>query len=172
LLACTAFAIGLRRTAARIVEFRQAERERAARESRDSARDEGLESSLQIIRELAQPTLQEISGGAHPNRASVRSLEAALRDQIRGRSLTIEPLVSSLRAVRDRGVDVTLLDDLADVAVPQDELARAARWCSHLLITTDAFTFTTRIAQSNGRPTVTVSADGRFLDRLVLHTSA
>jgi hypothetical protein len=169
LLACTAFAIGLRRTSARIRDFRQAEHERATRESREATQDEDMESALQIIRELAQPTLKQIADGGEPNRSAVRSLEAALRDQIRGRSLTIEPLVTSLRAVRDRGVDVTVLDDLVETIVPQDELARAARWCAHLLIATPASSFTIRAVLSNNHPTVTVSGDGTFLGRLALN---
>ncbi|HEX4444236.1 MAG TPA: hypothetical protein VHZ81_11740 [Galbitalea sp.] len=172
LLACTAFAVGLRRTAIRIGDFQRAEHERTTREARELSRDEAIESALQVIRDLAQPTLKAISDGASPSPASVRSLEAALRDQVRGRSLTIEPLVSLLQSVRDRGIEVTVLDDLGEIPVPPPELARAARWCAHLIVDTRASSFTARIAIWNGRPTVTISADGHFLNRLALRQTA
>jgi len=168
LIACTAFAIGLYRTAARIRDFRDAERERATRTAEEAAADQEIESTLQVIRELAEPTLTEIAHGGKPVRTTVRSLEAALRDEIRGRSIAIEPLVTSLRSVRERGVDVILLDDLADHEVSPEVLDRAARWCADIITTSTASSLTVRIAISNTRPTVTISNDGDFLEKLIL----
>jgi hypothetical protein len=169
LVACTAFAIGLHRTARQIVSFRVAERERAARESLDRTADRGDELALQIVRDLAEPTLIQIAEGGRPDPRAVRGLEAALRDFIRGSSLTVEPLVTTLRAARERGADIVLLDDLGDHRLPAADLARAASWCAQKVIQARGSTMTIRIAVTEDVPTVTFS-DGDAVERLALRS--
>jgi hypothetical protein len=175
LIAVTAFAIGLQRTARRILEFRAAERERAGREAMDAAARIGDESELSIVRDLAVTTLTEIAEGGSPDPAVVRSLEAALRDIIRGRSLAIEPLTGALREVRERGVDVVVLDDLPDVRPPETqvapaELARASEWAASQILPSSARAITIRIApgENVGSASVTVSLDGDSASELLL----
>lgn len=168
LLACTAFAIGLQRTGRRILDFRAAERERAARQSLAESADQEDEVALSIVRDLAEPTLVRIASGERPEVGKVRSLEAALRDYIRGSALTIEPLVGALKTARERGADIVVLDDLGGITVPAAELTRAARWAAMRITETTATSITIRIAIFDERPTVTISRDGEAVDRLVL----
>ena len=172
LLACTAFAIGLQRTGKRILDFRAAERERAAHQHVAASADQEDEVALSIVRDLAEPTLLRIAKGERPDTGRVRSLEAALRDYIRGSALTVEPLVTTLQSARERGVDIVLLDDLGDRTVSAAELSRAARWCAHRVIETAARSITIRIAVFDDHPTVTISRDGQAVERLVLEQRA
>jgi hypothetical protein len=160
LLAVTIFAVGLHRTARQIVAHRGAEHERAAREEREAASDLGMASELRIVRELATPTLTRIAAYAGPPPASVRSLEAALRDLIRWRNLAVEPLTTTLRQVRERGADVVLLDDLGDDDVTEAERHAVARWAADHVAAASGSALTLRITREAGAPLATLTVDG------------
>lgn len=172
LIACTAFAVGLHQTARRILEFRAAERDRAGREAMDAGARVSAEFELAIVRGMAEPTLRDIADGGSPDPQAVRSLEASLRDLVRGRSLAVEPLTAELRELRTRGADVVVLDDLGDHPIDASELAEAARWAASRIRRSPARTITIRIAPldtaSGSRVVVTISLDGEPASELLL----
>lgn len=167
-LACTVFAIGLHRTARRIIDYRAAERDREAERARMLASEVDRERELRLVRDLAGPTLQRIAEGSEPDPVAVRGLEAALRDVIRGRSLMIEPLPSALRMVRERGVDVTVLDDLGERELSHEQLVRAAGWCAERVTAIRAGSVTLRIAPRDAGAVVTATKDGAIAGQLQL----
>ena len=146
LAAGTVFAVALHQTARRITEFRTAERQRAALEAREAAQNAAVESELRIVRALAEPTLQQIAAGEKPHQEDVKTLEAALRDLIRGRSLAIEPLNTALREARRRGVDIVVLDDSLDLGLSKEDLEDAAAWCAAVLEPIESGPITIRVA--------------------------
>lgn len=163
LLAATVFSVGLHRTARQIVVHRAAERERASWETRQSAGAREIEAELHVVRELAGPTLEAITAGRGPDRAAARSLEAALRDFIRGRALAAEPLVTTLRVVRERGADVTVLDDLGDNEITAAERHEIVTWAAAQVLRTEGSDLTLRLSLESGSPTVTLAADGELI---------
>lgn len=162
LLACSVFAIGMHRIARQIAAHRAAERERAEKETRESANDLEVEAELRIVRDLASPTLQQIATRSAPDPGSVRSLEGALRDLIRGRNLATEPLVTTLRVVRERGADIILLDDLVDDDLSDAERHELAVWAAGRIARSRAKTITLRLTRSHDTLQLTFSADGEL----------
>jgi hypothetical protein len=160
LLAGTIFAVALRRTAERILDFRAAEGRRAAAEGRDSTENDERDRELQLVRNLAEPTLSGIASGETPDRAGVRALEAELRDGIRGRALAVEPLTSTLRKVRASGVDVVVLDDLGEQELDESVRVLLADWCVSRVATLESGIVMFRLAMHGGQPRVTVAVDG------------
>jgi len=171
LLAVTVFAVGLHQTARQIVLHRAAERERADGEARQATSDLEVEADLRVVRDLAGPVLEEIASGRGTDRARVRSLEAALRDMIRGRALAAEPLVTTLRMVRERGADITVLDDLGDDELSHAERQELVTWSAEQIVRTEGANLTLRLSLDAGRPTVTLTADGAPVAERVLPTS-
>jgi hypothetical protein len=126
-----------------------AERERAGNDGREAETSGVQDAELQLVRDLAEPTLRQIVAGAASDRDGVRTLEAALRDLIRGRSLLIEPLVSALRSARAGGVDIVVLDDLGEHRLSSDDLTRSARWCAAQILRDSASSIMLRIGPSD-----------------------
>lgn|GEM_PF-1336226 len=168
LLAVTVFAIGLRRTTDRIAAHRTAERERAQRDAEATAIDLGTEVDLRAVHLLAGTALEQIAAGEAPEPLSVRSIEAALRDLIRGRNLAAEPLVSTLRDVRRRGVEVVLLDDLGDEDLAEVDRVAATNWASAHLSHARHGSYVLRLRLAGGAPIVTLTADGEHRAEIVL----
>lgn len=156
LAAGTIFALALHRTARRIIDFRTAERHRAGREVREAAESAAEERELHIVRELAEPTLRNIAAGGKPDRNDAKTLEAELRDLIRGRSLAIEPLSTALRSARRRGVDIIVLDDSVDLGLSPKGLKDAVAWCATVLGTIDSGSITIRLAGTSTGGILTV----------------
>jgi hypothetical protein len=151
------FAIWLRRTARRIAEFQETERRRiAAEQAREAASDE-RRRQLERVRNLAGPALERIADGADSpaTRLGHGLLEGELRDQIRGRSLAVAPLPAAVRAARERGVEVAVLDDLRDNAGTVTLPDRATAWAAARVATVAGGTATIRLALSGGTPIVT-----------------
>ncbi|PKQ27141.1 MAG: hypothetical protein CVT64_01450 [Actinobacteria bacterium HGW-Actinobacteria-4] len=114
LLVATLFASNLRHTSQRINEFNERSVEAAASYA---AADAAQEIRRQRVAELASavvPLLEQISRGepiSDADRQEYRATEATLRDGVRGRSLAVPSVVEATRAARNRGVEVSLLDD-------------------------------------------------------------
>jgi hypothetical protein len=172
LIAGTIFAVALHRTARRIIEFRTSERERAGTDARQAATSRVQEVELRLVRDLAEPTLRQIAARETIDRGSVRTLEAALRDLIRGRALAIDPLIAALRSARERDIDIVVLDDLGEDRVSHENLARAAQWCAAHIADSSGSGITLRIASSAAtEPSaaiVTMSVDGQPVQMLIL----
>jgi hypothetical protein len=95
--------------------YAQAEREAAAwQAAQDAHLFEGRMRLAQTQR-LASPMLRRIADGAHvlneAERVECRTLEAAIRDEIRGRMLLTDAVRVAVRHARERGATVTLLDE-------------------------------------------------------------
>ncbi len=174
LAAGTIFAIGLQRTARQIFAQQDAERARAAEEAALSAGDAHRAAELAEVRALAEPLLQRIADGERPDRREAVTLEAALRDRIRGRALAIEPLTGALRRARERGADVLLLDDLGDAVLPEERAQEVAAWCATRLDAITGPRATIRIAAAEGAALVSIAdADGMVGEETVpLQTEA
>lgn len=161
LAAGTIFAIGLRRTVRQIFAQEDAERMRAGVEAARRAGDAHRAAELAEVRALAGPLLRRIARGEAVDRREALSLEAALRDRIRGRALAIEPLVSALARARARDVDALLLDDLGDAALGTEAAARVARWCAERVDRMPGPRITIRLAPADGGAVVSIAdADG------------
>lgn len=93
----------------------QAEREAAAwQAAQDAHLFEGRMRLAQTQR-IAAPMLRRIADADHEltdaERRECRTLEAAIRDEIRGRMLLTDAVRRSVKEARDRGATVTLLDE-------------------------------------------------------------
>jgi hypothetical protein len=161
LVAGTFFAIGLQRTARAIFAQQDAERGRAAAEASLRAGDEHRAAELADVRTLAEPLLQRIAAGAGADPRDAVTLEAALRDRIRGRALAAEPLTGALGRARARGADALLLDDLGDAALAPGRVAEIAEWSAAQVDAIAGPRVTIRIAPAEGGAVVSIAdADG------------
>lgn len=113
--AAQAGAFGLRATAVAAREYR--EQAIATAEATDASTAARAERQRRVGEALdgARPLLEKIiakKGNLSPlEKTDARLTEAALRDQIRGRSMITDQLVLAIRDARARGVEVQLLDD-------------------------------------------------------------
>ncbi|MGC4174185.1 hypothetical protein [Demequina sp.] len=114
MVVATFFGASLRRTAQRINEL--TERSVGASAVAASA-NAAQEIRLQRAAELAStavPMLDRIATGvafSSEERAAFARVEAHLRDGVRGRSLMVPVVVGAVGRARERGIEVTLLDD-------------------------------------------------------------
>jgi hypothetical protein len=74
------------------------------------------ERALQLdrVNTLVRPALERVARGmllTDAERADCLLVEATMRDAIRGRCVFVAPVIGAVRAARQRGVEVSLLDD-------------------------------------------------------------
>jgi hypothetical protein len=151
------FAFWLKRTADQIAEFQSAEQRVIAAEQAQNVAAEERHRQLERVRSLAGPALELIAHGSPSaeDRRHHALLEAELRDEIRGRALTIDGLPAAVRSARGRGVDVALLDDLRDEAPTAEFLKPAVAWAVEQVASLQGGDATIRLAQVDGKPVVT-----------------
>lgn len=93
----------------------QAEREAAAWQAAQDAHVFEGRMRLAQTQRIAAPMLRRIADADHElsdaERRECRTLEAAIRDEIRGRMLLTDAVRHSVKEARDRGATVTLLDE-------------------------------------------------------------
>jgi hypothetical protein len=136
LVAGSLFAFGLGRQLRSLEAYRIAE----------LTRIQGLEATLAELDEradrlaefdsVARDPLTALAEGERPDartRSSLRALESELRDRLRGRAFAPETLRAAARLVRERGVELTLLDDLAPAELDAAASVRLAHRVSHEL---------------------------------------
>ncbi len=120
----TLFAIGLRRTSESIQQLTAETSARAATEAGDVAATAERNRRLAELDAFATPLLSLLVSGAalsSDDRREFAIAEAELRDDLRGRTLSMPTLVGAARRARRRGVDVVLLDDSDPAALdPRD----------------------------------------------------
>lgn len=114
LLVGTLFSIGIDRTATTITRLMSLEASRAAAEAAVLATAAERRRRLTELDALATPLLRQLVDGSEltvEDRRRFADAESTLRDTLRARALSVEPLVDTVRRARRRGVDVVLLDD-------------------------------------------------------------
>ena len=137
LLVGTLFSLGIDRTATTITKLMSVEAARAATEAAALATTVERRRRLAELDALATPLLRRLVDDAEltpEDRLQFADAEATLRDTLRARALSIDPLVETVRQARRRGVDVVLLDDsdpehlaAADLAVVVATIDREVR---------------------------------------------
>ncbi|MDN4491052.1 hypothetical protein QQX13_09440 [Demequina sp. SYSU T00068] len=114
LLIATLFGAGLRRSTARINALAQRSLDAAAAAGAVEAARRIQDQRADELAEVAVPVLTAIATGAaltDDARAEIIRVEAQLRDSVRGRGLAMPAVVAAATRARERGVEVTLLDD-------------------------------------------------------------
>ncbi|WP_353988447.1 hypothetical protein [Ruicaihuangia caeni] len=133
---------GLSRAAQDASKFALAEREAAEWQAAQEAHLYERQFRLAQTSRTALPMLQRIAeaGGelSESERAECRHLEAAIRDEIRGRLLLNDAVRREVMAARQRGATVTLLDEGGLDGMPAAELDRVLSTLADALSKTDA----------------------------------
>ena len=168
LVAGMAFAIGLHSVSRQIFDYQDADRARVAEAAGRAESDAERHQGLDRVRELAEPILRAIADRTRPDRNVVVSLEASLRDRIRARQLAVEPLLSTLRSIRESGAHVLLLDDSEPMVLTDEQRAKVAHWCVARLAEAAATSFTIRVAPDNDGLVVSVVGDDGYAAELVV----
>jgi hypothetical protein len=154
LLAGTLFVVGLHRTERTLWVLTANDIARASRDATTVAAIDEREAELMRVNALARPTLHRLAEPrplTDAERAQCLLIEAGLRDAIRGRALFLEPVITAVATARQRGVEVTVLDDSGDN--PPDALPALAQTVADVLDTVDAGRVTIRVLPA-GRPDV------------------
>ena len=132
LLVGTIFSLSLRPIARAIEKYHDSDRRRTAQEAETAAGERERQRQAARLRAGVKPILQQIAANqlTEQDRDHIRVLEASLRDEIRAGALLHEPLTSSVKKARERGVDLLLLDDSGGVLpagpIHRDAIAWAA----------------------------------------------
>ncbi|SEJ60991.1 hypothetical protein [Demequina mangrovi] len=114
LVVATLFVITLRRTAHRINELTERSVDSAAAAATAEAERQVRLQRAAEVAATSLPHLQRVAEGSalsDDERATMREVEARLRDSVRGRALATPAVLDAAARARARGVDVTLLDD-------------------------------------------------------------
>jgi len=154
LLAGTLFVVGLDRTEATLRVLTQDDIARARGDATTVAALDERKAELRRVNLLARPTLQLLAAPhvlTATERAQCLLVEARLRDAIRGRALFMPLVTEAVTAARQRGVEVTVLDDSGDS--PPDGLAALARTVAEVLGTVRHGRVTVRVLPA-GRPII------------------
>ena len=168
LLAGTLFAVGLRRTAGSLLILHDVDTARASAQAQALAAMDEREAQLARVNGMARPLLERLVHADHiedHERAEALQVEASLRDAMRGRSLSMEPVISSARAARARGVEVTLLDDSG--GVPPLALGTVTEAVGRELDSLDAGRLTARLLPRGRRHVATIVIDDGSHSRML-----
>jgi hypothetical protein len=165
----TLFAIALVRSARSIQAATDVENKRIIDAEVERAGAEERARHLLQLETTAGPALRAIASGDPLDERSRREflvLEAALRDQLRAVALSREPLLTSSRRARLRGVDVILLDDSEETVSDERLATDVAIWMADQLDSVSLGTFTARLrSDPEGFTATVVSGDLRLSRR-------
>jgi hypothetical protein len=154
LLVGTLFVVGMNRTERTLWVLTANDITRATCDATTVAAITEREAELMRVNALARPTLRRLALPiplSHEERAECLRIEAGLRDAIRGRALFVEPVIAAVSAARQRGVEVTMLDDSGET--PPDALPALARTVADVLDSVDTGKITIRVLPP-GRPSL------------------
>jgi len=172
LVVATLFGAALRRTANRINEL--TERSVSASAVAASA-NAAHEIRIQRAAELAAtavPLLDRIAAGeaiTDADKAAFAHVEAQLRDSVRGRSLMLPSVVAAVTLARQRGVEVTLLDDRGQALPSSSAMAQIGTRIAATLDAVDEGAVTVRLVPPGRDTAVTVvTRKGEATTRLAL----
>ena len=164
LFVATLFALNLRRTARRINDYDR----RAVGSAIEAA--EGA-TSAQIrkrrvveLRASAVHLLDALVNDGPPTDSRAKlgyaTAEALLRDGVRGRSLMTPRIASAATAARERGVEVTLLDDRGQGLATGDAMVRLSEIVVDQLEAMNEGSVTVRLAPKGRRVAVSIVTSG------------
>jgi len=172
MVVATLFGASLRRTAQRINELTERSVSASAVAASANAAQEIRVQRAAELASTAVPLLDRISTGApitDDDMAEFARVEAHLRDSVRGRSLMMPVLVTAIGRARERGVEVTLLDDRGSELPSQAAMAEIGIRLAAALDRVDAGAVTIRLLPPGRDIAITmVSRKGEATSRLAL----
>lgn len=154
------FALGIRSAARRIDLLGATERARVARLAAAESGSGERRAELRRIHAEAGETLARIAAGdvRAAERPELLVLEATLRDRIRARRLDTGRLRAAVREARQRGLEVSLLDDARGM-IPESVLASSLEGAAERLAAMSEGNVTIRLAGEPLRMSL-ASSDG------------
>jgi hypothetical protein len=140
--------------------YAQAEREAAEWQAAQDAHVFEGRARLAHTNRVAAPMLRRIAdrGGVltPAQRQECRILEAAIRDEIRGRMLLTDDVRHEVQRARERGATVTLLDEGGIDELPEEERGRVLTRLAEAIATSNADRIIARTAAETSVAAVTV----------------
>ena len=160
LFVATLFALNLRRTARRINEF-DLRAVGSAIEAAEGATSAQIRKRRVVeLRASAAHLLESLVNDGPPIDAQARrgyaTAEALLRDGVRGRSLMTPRIAAASTAARERGVEVTLLDDRGQGLTTGDAMVRLSGVVVEQLDAIGGGSVTVRLAPKGRRVAVSI----------------
>lgn len=164
LLVATLFAINLRRTARQISEFEN----RAVGSAIEAAEGAtAVEIRMRRVAELRESTghlLGALVTDGPPRDPQAKRgyavTEAELRDGVRGHSLMTPTIAAASTAARERGVEVTLLDDRSSALASDDAMDRLSTIVGTTLAALSEGSATIRLGPKGRRVAVSIVTSG------------
>lgn len=149
LFVATLFGIFLRRTARTINDYEDKALDGAMETAAAVAAVDIRRQRVQELQASAGPLLERIARNERlptpEERKEYRAAEALLRDGVRGRSLATPAIEAAATSARDRGVDVTLLDDRGEPLATAEAMTKLAGFVVTTLERTDGGSVTVRL---------------------------
>lgn len=164
----TLFALGLKRTSDQIERLALDTSARATAEAANRAKAAERTERLAALDEIATPLLVRLVGDAEltgEEREELAIAEAALRDGLRARALSVPVVADAARQARRRGVSVTLLDDSTPGALSADDLERATEATATALRDAVDGQVTARLLPPGRELVATIVVDGSEYER-------
>lgn len=151
----TLFEVNLRRTAKRINDFGEHSVASAVEAAEAATSAQIRQRRVLELRASAVPLLESLVEHGPPPTDSARlqyaTAEALLRDEVRGRSLLTARIANAATKARERGVEVTLLDDRGEGLESGDAMVRMSDAIVAELDAAEEGSVTVRLAPE-GRP--------------------
>lgn len=170
----TLFEVNLRRTARRINEFGEHSVASAIEAAEGATSAQIRQRRVLELRASAIPLLERLVEHGPPPTDSARlqyaTSEALLRDGVRGRSLITPRIANAATKARERGVEVTLLDDRGGGLESGDAMVRMSDAIVVELNAAEGGSVTVRLAP-RGRPVAVSIVTSHSRDRVELDTS-
>ncbi|WNM27578.1 hypothetical protein RN607_00830 [Demequina capsici] len=161
LVVASLFGAGLRRAARDINLFAElAERAAASSAEADARREIRRRRVAELVATATGPLRRIAAGGPYDehDRTEFLAAEAALRDSVRARGLTMPAIVAATSAARRRGVDVTLLDDRGAAIMDGEVMTRLSREVTDVLDAATDGSVTVRLLPAGRWALVTIVA--------------
>jgi len=160
LLVATLFALNLRRTARGINEFDRRAVGSAIEAAEGSTSAQIRKRRVVELRASAAHLLESIVNEGAPTDPQAKrgfaTAEAFLRDGVRGRSLMTPRIASASTAARERGVEITLLDDRGQGLAAGDAMVRLSEIVVSQLDALSEGSVTVRLAPTGRRVAVSI----------------
>jgi hypothetical protein len=149
LFVATLFGVFLRRSARTINDYEDRAIDGAMETAAASAAVDIRRQRVLELQASAGPLLERIARNERlptpEERKEYRAAEALLRDGVRGRSLATAAITGAATSARDRGVDVTLLDDRGEPLATPEAMRKLTEFVVTTLDRTDGGSVTVRL---------------------------